>query len=177
MLYFGRVGSSWGIAHFLVVHGGKGNYPKKKRVASVAQMGGRPPHFCTRGWLQPPPWPIWGGRTTPLGFYNPQKAKKPKNQKKQKNKTSGFWGVAEPPLDRAYGVVKTTPRPLGVVQPPAKPKPFLVFWPFRSGRVILKADWSGSSTPDRPRGWLPLAKYGVVGHPFGQRLLPHLFFF
>jgi hypothetical protein len=20
------------------------------------------------GWLEPPPWPIWGGRTTPIGF-------------------------------------------------------------------------------------------------------------
>jgi hypothetical protein len=100
---------------------------------------------------------------------------------KNKKKGLGFGGGRitpkglKPPPYRSYGVVETTSRPLGVVWPPSKPLTFLfcfVFRPFESGRTTPKADWGGSSTPDRPRGWLPLANNGVAGHSIGQRRPP-----
>jgi hypothetical protein len=92
-------------------------------VTGFAQKSGQPPHYWPRGWL---PWPIWGGRTVPVGFEGgPATPKRLKKQNKKK-KVRGFEGGQttpkglEPLLDRLYGVVETTPRPLGVVRPPPK---------------------------------------------------------
>ena len=61
-----------------------------------------------KGWLEPPPQPVWGRRTTPCtrGWFSyPQKAKK----KKKKNGLKWVLG---------FGGGRTTPKGLGWLRRP-----------------------------------------------------------
>lgn len=74
------------------------------------------PHFGQ----EPPPWPVWDGRTTPIGWFG-----HPLNRKKKKKK-------------KARSVL-----PLGVAEPPqrAKTSKFYFF------RFALGGHGGGSATP------------------------------
>jgi hypothetical protein len=115
-------------------------------------------HPLLAKWVAgPPPWPIWGGRTTLVEFGgDPATPDRPYGvvrpplkglETKKKKKGLGFGGGRitpkgfEQPPDRPYGVVKTTPRRLGPWgwsghPPPPKFQTFFgfVFWPFKGGR-------------------------------------------
>jgi len=87
------------------------------------------------GWITPkglgggsatPRSAVWGGRNhlQALGG-GPATPKRLRNQKQKQNKKVWVLGVAGSPLKalgvaRPYGVVETSPRPLGVVRPPLK---------------------------------------------------------
>jgi hypothetical protein len=121
---------------------------------------------------------LYFGRVgSPLGhraFFGSSWREKVITQKKKKK--FGFWGwlvarsppkalgVVRPPPDQPYGVVETTPMPLGVVRPP--PKPLTFFFVLFFGLLgVVKADWGGSSTSDRPRGWLEPPPWPIMGWP------------
>jgi hypothetical protein len=99
-----------------------------------------------RGWLQPPPFPKWGGPATPFlakGWRPPRPRGGPATRKGQKKKKKGFWtfggGTGRPPPSPwgwsghpqkskthfsfffffgPFGGGQTTPLGLGVVRPP-----------------------------------------------------------
>jgi hypothetical protein len=155
-----------------------------------------------RGWLQPPLWPKWGGRTTPflakgwlvLRVVEPPPWPKgvvqppPKGQKKKEKEewVLVFWGwldhlqrpgVASLTHIPAVGGGRSHPKPLGVERPTSKDQNLFFFFLAFSHPLSHRG---GSTTPKLAMG--PLAKNGAVrpphlGHRGGSKFLLLFFFF
>jgi hypothetical protein len=97
------------------------NIKKKKKI-----MGGWTTPFLAKGWLEPPPRPVWGWSNHPYGKRGNPATPKGQKQKKQK-KVFGFWGGCLGPWGWSqkpktfffffgpFGGGWTTPLAMGVV--------------------------------------------------------------
>jgi hypothetical protein len=159
----------------------------------VSVFSSKPPYFCSaflaKGWLEPPPWLVWGWSNHPHGQWDGSAmgvVRPPPKDKKKKKKKKGFGllGVAGPPQGPVGGqshpfqpvwVAEATPGPWRWSDHPKSQNPlFLSFFFFFFFFGLLGV----AGPPPRALGWLrpppmtgrgwpkpPLGPWGWSGHP------------